>query len=101
MPPRSSRAGWSSRTFTIKSLAAISGASVSYIDAALHCTPEQREQVRRGERPLVLPKGTAPASSAPTVFDWDTVGDDALVEAVRLIGIDRTIDAAVAAERHS
>ena len=83
---------------TIKSLAAISGANISYVHAALRCTPEEREQVRRGERPLVLPKDTARPSSAPTVFDWHAVDDDALVEAVRMIGIDRTIDAAVAAE---
>ena len=74
---------------------------MSYIDAALHCTPEQRERVRRGERPLVLPKGTAPAPAAPAMFDWNTVDDDVLAETVRLIGIDRTLDAAVAAERHS
>lgn len=83
---------------TIKAIAAISGANISYVHAALRCTPEEREQVRRGERPLVLPKDTARPSSAPTVFDWHAVDDDALVEAVRMIGIDRTIDAAIAAE---
>ncbi len=85
------------QNLTVKAIAAITGANLSYVHAALRCTPEQRERIRRGERPLILPKNAARPSSAPT-FDWDSIDDDALAETVRRIGVDRMLDAAVAAE---
>jgi len=65
------------------------------MSAAERLTPEQRGEVCRGARPLVLPRAPAPASR----IDWNAINDDDLVEAVRQIGIDRALAAAVEAER--
>jgi hypothetical protein len=81
---------------TAKSIAMIVGASPAYVCAALRCSPEQREQVRRGERPLIPSQPRAVA--AATTIDWAAVDDVALTDIVRTIGIDRTLNAAVAAE---
>jgi hypothetical protein len=80
---------------TIKAVAALAGASVDYVHHALRLTPEQREQVRRGDRPLVAPRACASAAK----IDWEKIGDDMLVEAIRRLGVDRTLEAAVEAER--
>jgi hypothetical protein len=85
---------------TIKSVAALVGTSVGYVNRALRLTPAQRQAVCDGERPLVAPRARPRAgcwSGAP--IDWEAVGDEMLVEAIRKIGIDRAINAAVAAER--
>ena len=80
---------------TAKAIAALVGVNVGYVDRALRLTPEQRAEVCRGDRPLVLPRAPAPASH----IDWNAINDDDLVEAVRRIGIDRALAAAVEAER--
>jgi hypothetical protein len=80
---------------TVKAIAALVGVNVGYVDRALRLTPEQRAEVCRGARPLVSPRGRAPASP----IDWNAINDDDLVEAVRRIGIDRALAAAVEAER--
>ena len=79
---------------TAKSIAALVGVSVGCVDRALRLTPDQREQVRRGDRPLVVPRTRKPARS----FDWGAVDDEVIVEAIRRIGIDRALSAAVEAE---
>jgi len=71
---------------TTKAIAALVGVSVGYIDHALRLTPEQRAEVCRGDRPLVSPR--------PPCADFE-----ALVEAIRRAGLDRTLEAAVEAER--
>jgi hypothetical protein len=80
---------------TVKAIAALVGVNVGYVDRALRLTPEQRAEVCRGDRPLVLPRTPAPASH----IDWNAINDDDLVEAVRRIGIDRALAAAVEVER--
>jgi len=71
---------------TAKAVAALVGVSVGYVDRALRLTPEQREQVRHGDRPLAAPR--------PPCADFE-----ALVDAIRRAGLDRTLKAAVEAER--
>ena len=80
---------------TVKAIAALVGVNVGYVDRALRLTPEQREQVSRGDRPLVSPPTPKPVSP----IDWEAVGDDMLVDALRHIGLDRTLRAAVEVER--
>ena len=76
---------------TAKAIAALVGVSVGSVDRALRLTPEQREQVKRGDRPLVLPRAYAPT-------DAGCMSDDMLVEVVRRVGIDRALHAMVVAE---
>jgi hypothetical protein len=79
---------------TRRTVTAMCGATSAYVDAALRCTPEQRAAIARGERRLILPRSRAPAP-----FDWAKIDDTTLVEAVRRIGLERTLDAAIAADR--
>jgi hypothetical protein len=80
---------------TVKAIAALVGVNVGYVDHALRLTPEQRAEVCRGSRPLVLPRTRGPAP-----IDWAKIDDATLVEAVRRIGLERTLDAAIAADHH-
>ena len=80
---------------TRRIVTAMCRATPNYVDAALRCTPEQRAAIARGERPLIRPR---PRATAP--IDWATIDDATLVEAVRRIGLERTLDAAIAADRH-
>jgi len=79
---------------TVKTIAGLVGTNISYVYQALKLTPEQREAVRRGDRRLILPQ-PAPAPA----FDWSAVSDDVLIEAIRQVGLDRALSAAVEAER--
>src|SRR5262249_31522870 len=78
---------------TAKAIATLVGVNLGYVDRALRLTPEQRAEVCRGDRPLVLPQAR---TSAPV--DWAKIGDDMLVEAVRRIGIDRALNAVIVAD---
>jgi len=75
---------------TVKSIAALIGVCPAYVHRALNLTPEQRIEVRCGYRPLVQPR------CAPLPTEWDE-----LVKELRLLGPDRTLDAAIEAERVS
>src|SRR5262245_2378698 len=79
---------------TTKAIAALVGVSVGYVDRALRLTPEQRVEVSRGARPLP----PAQKHTNDRSINWNAVDDDVLVEAIRRIGIDRALNAAVAAE---
>jgi hypothetical protein len=79
---------------TRKAVTSLCGSSPNYVSAALRCTPEQRAAIVRGERPLIRPR---PRTSAP--IDWAKIDDATLVEAVRRIGLERTLDAAIVADR--
>ena len=79
---------------TRKTVTALCGSSPNYVSAALRTTPEQRAAIVRGERPLIRPRPPAPAP-----IDWAKIDDAPLVEAVRRIGLERTLDAAIAADR--
>jgi len=70
---------------TVKAIAALVGVSIGPVNHALRLTPEQREQVRRGDRPLVLPR--------PPRADFE-----ALLQAIRRAGLNRTLEAAVEIE---
>jgi hypothetical protein len=74
---------------TAKTVGGLVGVNQTYIFAALRLSPEARGAVLAGERPLLEPRRCAPAP-----IDWGT-----LVEELRLIGTDRTLEAAVEAER--
>ncbi|PWT93559.1 MAG: hypothetical protein C5B56_00550 [Proteobacteria bacterium] len=78
---------------TAKTAAALVHVGHAYLFAALRLTPDQRSAVLAGERPLVEPR-----RCAPPPIDWGSVDDEALVEAVRLIGVNRAFDAVIAAE---
>jgi hypothetical protein len=55
------------RNLTIKLVAAAVGVSVSSIVTALRLTPTQRDEVRRGKRPLVVPTKPVPLQLPPPV----------------------------------
>jgi len=74
---------------TAKTAAALVHIGHGYLFAALRLSPEQRAAVLSGERPLIEPR-----RCAPTSMDWGT-----LVEELRFLGTDRTLEAAVEAER--
>jgi hypothetical protein len=61
---------------TVKSIAALVGVNVGYVDHALKLTPAQRQQVRDGDRPLIWPRphhgGCWGETGAPV--DWEAVG---------------------------
>jgi hypothetical protein len=72
---------------TVKLVAMAVGCSAASILRALRLTPAQREEVRRGRRPLVRQQSRAlPVSE----IDWSELDDAALSDIVRRIGIDRT-----------
>ena len=80
---------------TAKSIAGLCGVNLGYVDQALRLTPEQRAEVCHGDRPLVTPARARPPASP---IDWNALDDDALVEAVRAIGIDKALNAVIVAE---
>jgi len=81
---------------TTKAVAALVGVNLGYVDHALRLTPEQREQVKRGDRPLVRPRPRPSKRAAP--IDWEAIGDEMLAAAIRQVGIDRALNAAIAVE---
>ena len=96
---------------TFRLVAAAYGVSLSYVARARRLTPEQRQAVRKGQRPLVLPcapsappvppalpvPATAPATPpvAPVVMG----PRDRLDEIVAEIGLSATLDLLAASER--
>src|SRR5262249_8795795 len=82
---------------TRRMVAMLCGASASYVDAALHHSAEEREAIACGARPLV-PRAR-PRADARRI-NWANLDADVLVEAIRRIGIERTLNAAVAADHH-
>jgi hypothetical protein len=54
-------------SITLRVAAAVEGVSVGSVARARRLTPEQRESVRRGKRPLVMPPSTLPALPVPSV----------------------------------
>jgi hypothetical protein len=81
---------------TARSIAALVGVSVASLGAAWRATPEQRQQIKNGKRPLV--PSHPRTSPVPAAVDWAAVDDVVLADIVRAVGINRTLDAAAAAE---
>ena len=89
------------QNLTVKTIAGLVGVSVSSLLAAARTTPAQREEIKAGRRPLqprqrqlALP---APVKPLPTIVSAD-VDDATVINIVRVIGIQRTLEAAVAVE---
>jgi hypothetical protein len=79
---------------TAKSVAHLVGINQSYLFAALRATAQERTAILAGTRPL-MPERTR---SLPTVIDWAEVDTGKIVEAIKMIGLDRTLEAAIAVE---
>jgi hypothetical protein len=77
---------------TIRVAAVACGVSQSYVVAALRLSPAQREAVRRGERPLVLP----PLKALPTPVSVQAKLADVVTE---VGGVDATINMLMALDR--
>jgi hypothetical protein len=81
---------------TTKSVAMIVGTSIASAFAALRLSPEQREAVKRGQRPLVTSRSSAKSESVGV--DWTKVDDETLTDIVWEVGIERVLEAAATAE---
>jgi hypothetical protein len=77
---------------TVKTVAAIVGATQPYVNAALRCSPEQRAAVAAGDRPLVLPRAR-PVSPA---VDWWRINDDALLAVINELELSTAVEAELA-----
>jgi hypothetical protein len=64
---------------TVKTVAAVTGVSLSSIYAALRCTPEQRAAVAGGNLPLVQRR---PRPTVSPATDWWRLNDEALLAAI-------------------
>ena len=63
------------QNLTAKLVAAAQGVSLSSLAAARRLTPAQRDEVRRGERPLVLPTKSVPLRLPPPVSAEERVAE--------------------------
>jgi hypothetical protein len=79
---------------TAKTVSALCQVNMTYVGAALRLTPAQRGEVLAGERPLIEPRRCAPVRT-----EWADANGHGIVEAIKLIGIDRTLEAAIEVER--
>ena len=94
---------------TLRLAAAAYGVSIGSVARARRLTPEQRQAVRRGERPLILPRTpSAPpvlpvppmlVMGAPMVTPVIMDARERLDEIIREIGIDATLGLLAASER--
>jgi hypothetical protein len=88
------------QNLTLRLMSAAYGVSVPYISRARRLTPEQRQAVRQGKRPLILPRApsTPPALPVPPTAPMTppvppvTMGArERLAEIVAEIGLDATL----------
>jgi hypothetical protein len=77
---------------TARAACTLVGVSYGYVLAALKLSPEQRNAVLAGERPLIEER----SHSLPAY--WANADTGQIVEAIRLIGVDRALTAAIAIE---
>jgi len=73
---------------TIRLAAAAYGVSLGSVARARRLSRAERDAVKRGERPLVLPQ----TLSAPSAVDW-------LMSIVKDLGVDRVLDLLAATEK--
>jgi hypothetical protein len=92
---------------TMRLAATAYGVSIGSVARALRLTPEQRQAVRRGQRPLVLPRTPSPATLPVPAIPVTTsvitpviVGPrERLAEIVNEIGLDATLALLANSER--
>jgi len=76
------------QNFTAKLVAMAEGVSVSSLAAARRLTPEQRDEVRGGKRPLVLPAKLVPLPlPPPTVAGSEQGAEQRLKDAANEMGL--------------
>jgi hypothetical protein len=87
------------------------GISVGYVSRARRLTPEQRQAVRQGKRPLILPRAPSAPPVLPAPSEWSTVptaplaspmtvgARERLQEIVHEIGLDATLELLAATEK--
>ena len=87
---------------TIRLAAVAYGISTTYVGHALQLTPEQRQAVRQGKRPLVLPRKPRVPTIVPAPLPAPPVTMSArerLQEIVHELGLDATLNLLAASER--
>ena len=81
------------QNLTLQMAATAYGVSMGSVTRALRLSPDQRQAVRAGQRPLVLP---SPAAPVPTIITSPAAPvmspQEALSWVVSQIGIDRTLN---------
>ena len=95
------------RNPTLRLVAAAYGVSIGSVARARRLTPEQRQAVRQGKRPLILPRApSAPPApvpaipAAPPVITPVIMGPrERLKEIVHEIGLNATLDLLAASEK--
>jgi hypothetical protein len=89
---------------TLRLVAAAYGVSVGSVARALRLTPEQRQAVRQGQRPLVLPAPSAVpvppiVPATPPVSPVVMGARERLAAIVNEIGLNATLDLLAASEK--
>jgi hypothetical protein len=79
---------------TAQSIAALHQVSVPYMMAAKRLSSAERDQVRRGQRSLVIPSRARPPAGIDYARDLKTV----LAAAMAARGVDHVLDVAIEAE---
>ena len=96
------------QNFTLRLIAAAYGVSIGSVARARRLTPEQRQAVRKGQRPLILPRtpsappvlpvpSTVPAT--PPVAPVAAGARERLREIINEIGLNATLDLLAASEQ--
>ena len=91
------------QNFTLRLTAAAYGVSIGSVARARRLTPEQRQAVRKGQRPLILPATSsappAPVSAMPAAPPVIVGPRERLDEIVAEIGLSATLDLLAATEK--
>jgi hypothetical protein len=80
-----------------KQLADIFGVSIPYIELARKLSPGKRQAILRGWDPMSFAAPKTGTSMSVKVIN-STLTDDELVKTIRAVGVNRVLEAAVAAE---
>jgi hypothetical protein len=89
------------QNFTLRLAAAAYGVSIGSVARARRLTPEQRQAVRRGERPLILPRtpSAPPVPATPAIPPVIMGPRERLNEIVAEIGLNGVLDLLAVNER--
>ena len=87
------------QNLTLQTVASLVNVSVSSLLAAVRATPAQRKEIKTGRRCLQPRQRqlALPAPAKPVIVSAD-VDDATVINIVRVIGVTRTLEAAVAVE---